>query len=116
MGNFVHEVFGFDWWNYEWIPMHFTKFTSVPTSAGFSLIITAFMSVVFPKVMETVSRGDSNFIKWVGLVLFVLMFLDFAVSAAEMYKSRSLNCLWRYTFGQGLEIKRPLTLAKFRIV
>ncbi len=107
LGHFVHRFFGFDYWNYEWIPLHLTKYTSVPTSAGFALIITAFMYFVFPKVMEMISRGDSVFIKWLGIALVAAMVLDFAVSFTQMYKSQSLNSLWRFTMDGGLKIVHP---------
>ena len=32
LGTFVEKMFGFEYWNYTRIPMHITKYTSVPTS------------------------------------------------------------------------------------
>lgn len=39
LGKAVEYFCGFAYWNYEKVPFHFTKYTSVPTSMGFAGII-----------------------------------------------------------------------------
>lgn len=43
VGLSTEKLFGFFYWNYENIPLHITRYTSIPTTAGFSFIITFFM-------------------------------------------------------------------------
>lgn len=36
LGTIVERLCGIEYWNYASLPMHVTKYTSVPTSAGFA--------------------------------------------------------------------------------
>ena len=36
LGTLTEKISGVVWWNYTWIPLHVTKYTSVPTSIGFA--------------------------------------------------------------------------------
>ena len=47
LGYAVEKLCGFEYWNYENIPLHITKYTSIPTSIAFAAIITFFMGVCF---------------------------------------------------------------------
>ena len=52
LGFAVEKICGIEWWNYTSIPLHITKYTSIPTSAGFSLIIVHFMDNIFMPLFE----------------------------------------------------------------
>lgn len=49
-GKFVEKTCKIHWWDYARLPMHITLYTSVPTSATFELLITAFMDRFFVKL------------------------------------------------------------------
>lgn len=40
LGTIVEKLCGIEYWNYASLPMHITKYTSVPTSIGFASMIT----------------------------------------------------------------------------
>ena len=68
LGTFMEKLCGIEYWNYSWIPMHFTKYTSLPTSIGFALVIT---------------------------VLLAIMAVDMLSSFLSMRRARGYNRRWR---------------------
>ena len=79
LGTFVEKMFGFEYWNYTRIPMHITKYTSVPTSTGFSLIITFFMDKCFEPIMRLIERISFCDVRRLSVLLMTLMVTDFFV-------------------------------------
>ena len=116
LGTFVERFFGFEYWNYSRLPMHITKYTSVPTSIGFAFIITEFMGNVFPRLMDFTSSLDPVGSACVGVIIAVLLPLDFIISFREMYNTRCLNTIWTIqVFPKGIpEMLRDRGLNKFR--
>lgn len=94
LGTFVERLFGFEYWNYTRIPFHFTKYTSLPTSAGFGTIITFFMGYCFDNTMNYIHNMPGTIVKNIGALLITLLVMDFVHSFAVMYRSRSLNIKW----------------------
>lgn len=95
LGVFVERFFGFEYWNYTRIPLHFTKYTSVPTSTGFAIIITLFMGKCFPSIMELINKLPHEAVKFIGVTFTAMMTIDFIISFRKMYKTKSLNTIWR---------------------
>ena len=95
LGKLVEKTLGFEYWNYSKIPLHITKYTSIPTSTGFALIITFFMGRIFTPVMAQISQLPEEKSKPLAIVLMTGMVIDFAVSFAKMYRTGSLNTKWR---------------------
>lgn len=95
LGKTVEHIFGFEYWNYESLPLHITKYTSVPTSLGFALIITIFMGRCFPRIMEFILSINADTVQMIALISGTALTADFICSFAKMYKTRSLNV--RYT-------------------
>lgn len=94
LGTFVERIFGFEYWNYSRLPLHITKYTSVPTSMGFGLIITLFMGYFFDNIMNQIHNMSDITVKVIGSVLMLLITADFIYSFAVMYRKRSLNIKW----------------------
>ncbi len=95
LGTFMERVFGFEYWNYTMIPLHITKYTSVPTSIGFALIITVFMgNYIFPLLKE-INKIPKKIRKFLSITLSIIMTSDFIVSFRKMYVSQSLNIRWK---------------------
>lgn len=96
LGTLTEKISGVVWWNYTWIPLHVTKYTSVPTSIGFALIITLFMDQCFDPVMEVISRIAPDTARNAGIILISLITLDFVVCMNKIRKTGHLNITWRY--------------------
>lgn len=116
LGTFMERFFGFEYWNYTRLPMHITKYTSVPTSLGFAFIITEFMGEVFPKLLGFTAALDPMVKIYAGIAIAVLLPLDFFISFREMYISRSLNTIWTiHIFPKGIpEMIKESSSQKFR--
>lgn len=112
LGKTVEHIFGFEYWNYESLPLHITKYTSVPTSLGFAMIITLFMGRCFPRLMEFILSFDPETVQMIAIILGTALTADFIYSFAKMYKTRSLNV--RYTIYMS-DIKDSLRKAKYAL-
>lgn len=112
LGKTVERIFGFEYWNYESLPLHITKYTSVPTSLGFALIITIFMGRCFPRLMEFIVSVNADTVQMTAIILGTAMTADFIYSFAKMYKTRSLNV--RYTIYIS-DIRDTLRKAKYAL-
>ncbi len=95
LGTLVENFLGFEYWNYEWIPLHITKYTSVPTSFGFAAIICFFMDHVFPVVMDIAHAFYSEDIAQICAVLLIMCAIDMISSYKKMYHNGGKNELWR---------------------
>lgn len=95
LGTAVEHIFGFEYWNYESLPMHITKYTSVPTSMGFSIVITFFMGKCFEPIMTVIASFDPHDVRGTAAVLSIALTVDFFGSFIKMYRTRSLNEKWR---------------------
>ncbi|MGN0606560.1 MAG: putative ABC transporter permease [Oscillospiraceae bacterium] len=95
LGSFVEKFFGFEYWNYSCIPMHITKYTSIPTSIGFAYIITLFMDRAFPVILEKSAELSSGIIGVIAVFTVILLPIDFIVSFRKMYSEHKLNTIWK---------------------
>lgn len=94
LGHLMERICGFEYWNYNWIPLHITKYTSIPTSIGFAAIITSFMGACFDPVMSVIGMMNPEDIKPVSILLTVIMTADLIISFRQMKKKRGLNVIW----------------------
>lgn len=95
LGMTVERVFGFEYWNYTRIPLHITKYTSIPTSTGFALIITGFMGSCFSPLMSLITKIPESPKETAGFLLMTVMVTDFIVSFAKMYRTHTFNIRWQ---------------------
>ncbi|MGN0160161.1 MAG: putative ABC transporter permease [Lachnospiraceae bacterium] len=106
LGTFVEKTCHVYWWDYTALPMHITRYTSLPTSAGFSFMITLFMNRLFHPLMQYFLELDYETLRNSAIVFAALLSTDFILNAAKMYRTKSLNTLWRIdttkTFGYRL--------------
>lgn len=96
LGTTVEKICGIEYWNYEWIPFHLTKYTSLPTSVMFAGIITFFMSNLFDPIMRGLLKMDPQRIKVISVVLTTLLVWDFIASFHKMYQKQDFNLIWKY--------------------
>lgn len=95
LGEVVELLCGIEYWNYENLPFHITKYTSLPTSAAFATIITFFMGVCFEPLMAFILQMDSRWMKVVSVVLMVVMGVDFLASFRIMFKRKDYYLKWK---------------------
>lgn len=95
LGTVVERLCGIEYWNYSKIPLHITKYTSIPTSAAFASMITLFMGRFFQPILKGISRIDYRVVRVVSMTLFVIMLWDFMISFGVMLKKKSFYLKWK---------------------
>lgn len=83
------------WWDYSQIPMHITRYTSVPTSFGFATLITIFMKYLFNPLLSTFSKINPTILAILSTTLLLLLSLDMLNSAFYMLKNHNTLRIWR---------------------
>ncbi|MCM1325886.1 MAG: putative ABC transporter permease [Bacteroidales bacterium] len=95
LGTTVERLCHIEYWNYSNLPMHITKYTSVPTSLGFATGITIFMGKFFSPLMEWINRFDVSQIKTVSITVTLIMVLDFFYSFYHIMVHQDFYLKWR---------------------
>lgn len=95
LGSFVEKVCHFRWWDYSELPLHITRYTSIPTSAMFSLLITTFMQVFFVPLYKLFLGWDYVKLVVMTVTFGILMIGDFVYNAYKMYKTQGLIQRWK---------------------
>lgn len=94
LGYSVEKLCGFHYWDYTLLPLHFTRYTSLFTSLGFSAIITLFFYYCFTPLMNTVKIHDSYPSHVVLVSVLSVMVIDFLYSFGYMHANQSLYKSW----------------------
>ncbi len=95
IGVFVERVCDVTWWDYSGIPLHVTKFTSVPTGIGFTLPIMLLMHFCFEPLCRRFERLPKKVLYPVAAVSMVLLFADCIFSGVRMYLTHDFLIIWR---------------------
>jgi uncharacterized membrane protein len=96
LGFVVERIGGFSYWDYSSLPLNFTKYTSLPTSLGFGLIITLFMGFVYDPAMRFFEKKkEARVWKIISVAAIFLLLLDFIVSFAVMISTGKRMLIWR---------------------
>ena len=98
LGTFMEKTCSIEYWNYSWIPMHLTKYTSVPTSIGFTLVIAAFEEYCFCPIMNCIEHIPDSPKMIAAVLLTVIMATDMICSFLTMKREKSFNDRWRIWF------------------
>ena len=91
------------WWNYTAIPLHITKYTSIPTSTIFAILITVFMKHFFNPLFNTFSKMNYQALSILAISLLVLLSLDFVNSGIYMFKNHQTLKLWSVEFDRSIK-------------
>ncbi|MCM1223444.1 MAG: putative ABC transporter permease [Lachnospiraceae bacterium] len=97
LGTFVEKTCHFCWWDYSEIPLHITRYTSIPTSIAYSLMVTFFMDVFFAPLHCFFRKQNPIALCVVTVLLFTFMAVDFIYNAYKMYRTYGLVTRWRVT-------------------
>lgn len=100
VGTLTEQFFGFFYWNYEKIPLHITRYTSVPTTAAFSFIITFFMDTCVLPIIIAIDKIPVNFLKFISVTMVILLTVDFVRSFYLMHKTHKPNLRKIYYVGK----------------
>ncbi len=100
LGKTVEYFCDFTYWNYEKLPFHLTKYTSLPTSMGFAGIIEFFMEYLMEPILDKVEHLPKTTLQILAIGFMLLLVGDFIVSFRAMYRHKRPNYLWKYDFGQ----------------
>ncbi len=79
VGLLFEKTLGIKAWNYLNIPLHITRYTSIPTTTAFTLGIIILMECVFPVAVKTINKINSKIRFYIALILGVLILIDYFV-------------------------------------
>ncbi len=96
LGKLIEKTCHIYLWDYTSIPLHITRYTSVPTSIGFTVIITIFMDCFFERIMDAIMRLDPTVSNILGASLMTVMLADFLFNAVRTMKTQSMMTSWRF--------------------
>jgi uncharacterized membrane protein len=103
LGHLTEWAFGIIWWDYSAIPLHITRYTSVPTSLCFALLITVFMKYCFTPLLNAFSKMNPHVLSFIALSFLLVLSLDMINSTIYMYKNHDTLRTWRYDFEKPLK-------------
>lgn len=98
LGVFVERILHFSYWDYSKIPLHFTKYVSIPTSIGFALVLTLFMSYLFEPLKNKISDFSKKIPELLLVLIICIMTLDLIVSFKTMNSNDGRNIVWEIDF------------------
>ena len=96
LGTVVEKICGIHYWDYTSLPLHFTRYTSLFTSIGFSLIITGFMKYAFVTIMDSMHSHSSTSLNVFSVIQIIALCIDFLASFYYMYKHQDFYHLWEH--------------------
>lgn len=94
LGKTVEKLCHFYWWDYSSLPLHITRYTSIPTGAGFSTLIVIFMDNLFIPLFESFMAWNYETLRFTASLLMLLMIGDFVYNAYTMYKNKKMVRRW----------------------
>ncbi len=100
LGTFVEKTCDIVWWNYSKLPLHITKYTSIPTTLAFGTLITVFMGCFFTPLYHSFSRMNIYALGILSCTIMALMVVDFIHSGIAMYANQELLQLWQIDLSQ----------------
>lgn len=96
LGKTIEKTCHIFLWDYSSIPLHITRYTSIPTSIGFTVVITVFMDCFFERIMDMLTRLDPTISNILGTSLMTVMVADFLFNAVRTMKTHSMMTSWRF--------------------
>lgn len=94
LGKFVEMKCHFYWWDYSALPLHITRYTSIPTSMMFSCLITLFMDKAFGPLYCFFQGWNQNILHITATAFMLAMVGDFLYNAYAMYKTQKMIRRW----------------------
>lgn len=95
LGTVVEKICHFYWWDYSGLPLHITRYTSIPTSMMFSILITVFMDCFFEPLFFFFRDWNPSVLNVTAKALMAVMIGDFAYHSYLMYKTKGMITRWK---------------------
>lgn len=95
LGTIVEKICHTIWWDYSRVPLHFTRYTSIPTSMGFAFLITVFMNEFFDPLMTRFMQMELPELRFAAIAGMVVLTTDFVYNAVRIYKEKEMKPRWR---------------------
>lgn len=108
LGTIIFKTGGYDYWNYLGNPMHITKYTSVPTSTAFAIIITLIMKYIYLPIRKKIESKVSNIPLIFVIIIAIALLTDFFISFKNMYENGGSNGIWKINTGIEFPMIRSL--------
>ena len=105
LGMFTEKYFGFSYWDYSRIPLHITKYTSVPTSIGFAALFTLFMKRCISPLWGMIIRIPAYINIPAAVIAAAVLPTDFIRSFRRMHRNRKPNIIWQLNIREKAFIK-----------
>lgn len=93
-GFVVEKACRLYYWSYETLPLHITRYTSLPTSISFALLIVFFMGIVYTPAMRWLTRVDNAVLRMFSVLLVFLLLLD--CGSCFLYMKTNHNFYYRW--------------------
>lgn len=95
LGTMVEKLCHFSWWDYSRLPLHITKYTSIPTSTMFGLLISIFMECFFVPLYLFFKKWNDIILGVVAVSISLVMVCDYGYHAYRMYKEHRTIRRWK---------------------
>ncbi len=95
LGKIVEKTCRFCWWDYSKIPMHITKYTSIPTSIAFAAMIELFMYCIFEPLCQFFESWNSHILSVTSIIMMSLLIWDCMYNLYRMYIDKSMQNRWK---------------------
>ncbi len=95
-GHLIDKLFNVSLWSYEDIPLHITKFASIPTSIGFGLGAFVLVRWVYPKTYTYLqNHANIKVLKIIDIILGSLIILDLIIFYINLALYNRTVIYWR---------------------
>jgi uncharacterized membrane protein len=95
VGKIVEKTCDFVWWDYTHMPLHITRYTSIPTTFCFALMIVIFMEYGFERLYRFFLSWHNIPLVVTSLSLIIIMSVDGIYHAKLMKRNKGVVERWR---------------------
>lgn len=106
VGLAFEKLFGIQAWNYTNIPLHVTRYTSIPTTAGFTAMIYTVMEFIFPRLTDLFDKIPEKIAVRIAVVLGAMIAADYLVMLISGAVTGSFPSYWRIELPRSLRSLR----------
>lgn len=95
LGKLIELTCHFYWWDYSRLPLHITRYTSIPTSTAFSLLIVILMDYIYEPLYAGFLSWEPTRLCLTASILMVLLLTDYIYNTYRMYMDKKMPERWR---------------------
>lgn len=95
VGLTVEKTMGIKGWNFSNIPLHITRYTSIPTDFAYTSAFTVFMHLFFDKMTDALSEISPKVLKILAIVLTTTILLDSLIMLCHGMMHNKYPSYWR---------------------